>query len=437
VKPSFAPARTLTAAVASGALLLGVAGALPAAADTQVTATEGVNIRSAPSTTAKIVGGLYRGQTVTAVTSAQGWTRVRFAGSSAYIASRYLTAGRTLPAAGRVSASSVKVTTSALNLRRGPGLSYAVVKVIANGTRVTLSGKSARGFAEVVVGASRGWVSAQYLASTSGLPAVVGLRTATANLNVRISSSATSKVVAVVKKGTRLSVTGASQNGRAQIIYRKAVRWVTAQYLANGSVSNPVAPALPRTKGSRYATTALLIRTSSDSKKFTVVAEVPKGTELGITGVRKNGRSQVIYGSAVRWVITKYLTTRRPLNLPKPTYGVEKGLSKNAIAVHRAAIEMWPTITTYYGYRNDPSSDHYKGNALDLMIPNYKTKSGKATGYKVADWAVTNQKRLKIQYVIWNQQIWNVSRAKEGWRSMADRGNDSANHKNHVHISVQ
>ena len=75
---------TLLAAV----LLLGAVGAAPAAADTQMTAIEGVNIRSGPSTSSAIIGGLYRGQTVTAISSADGWTKIRFLGGVAYIASR-------------------------------------------------------------------------------------------------------------------------------------------------------------------------------------------------------------------------------------------------------------------------------------------------------------------------------------------------------------
>ena len=79
---------TLTAAL----LLVGVS-ATTASADTQITATEGVNVRSGPSTKSPIVGGLYRGQTVTTIRSAAGWTTVRFNGGTAYIASQYLTAG--------------------------------------------------------------------------------------------------------------------------------------------------------------------------------------------------------------------------------------------------------------------------------------------------------------------------------------------------------
>jgi hypothetical protein len=70
------------------------------------------------------------------------------------------------------------------------------------------------------------------------------------------------------------------------------------------------------------------------------------------------------------------------------------------------------------------------------MIPNYTSATGKALGAKVAAWAQANQARLGIEYVIWDQHIWNVKRASEGWRLMTDRGNDSANHKNHIHITV-
>ena len=179
---------TLLAAV----LLLGAVGAAPAAADTQMTATEGVNIRSGPSTSSAIIGGLYRGQTVTAISSADGWTKIRFLGGVAYIASRYLSKGTSLPAAMEVSAGFVKITTTALNLREGPGLSYDVITVIREGVAVTMTGKTARGFAEVYHGKIRGWASLQYLASASDiLPRVIGTRVATAVLNIWAKSSGT------------------------------------------------------------------------------------------------------------------------------------------------------------------------------------------------------------------------------------------------------
>jgi len=179
----------------------------------------------------------------------------------------------------------------------------------------------------------------------------------------------------------------------------------------------------------------LLVSVASPAGADTVAAVPRLVTSPKVTTADPpNAGRQTASPSASRWVTSRVVAKRRSA---EPGYPVEEGLTANAIAVHRAARAAWPQITTYYGYRNDPGSDHYTGKALDLMIPNYSTAGGRALGDQVADWAVAHQSDLHIQYVIWDQHIWNVSRASEGWRLMADRGSDSANHKNHVHISVQ
>ena len=427
-----------TAAVAlAAAVLLGLV-ALPAnaAPTTQVTATVTVNVRAEPSTTARIIGGLFRGQTVTETSKIRGWSKIKFAGASAWVASRYLSSGRELPPPSRVDAGVVKVTTTALNLRSGPGLTYKVIRVLAEGTRVTTTGKTAKGFAEVVNERYRGWAAIQYLASSgTGRPAVIGTRVATADLDIRTTSGSDARTVAEVKKGTRLSVTGATQNGRAQIVYRRAVRWVTAKYLANPRVSQPAPPKLPKVTGTRYATTTLDVR-STYANRYTLIAEVPRGTALKITGVVRNGRMQIIYANAARWVTAKYLARSRPAGIPTSWRTVERGLQPNAVRVHRAARSRFPSILTYYGVRRDITPDHPAGRALDLMLPKYQTTAGRQLGFSVANWARANARSLGIKYVIWDQKIWNIQRDREGWRHMASRGSDTANHKDHVHITV-
>ena len=427
--------RAAAALVAVG-VILSLMWPQAAGATTQMTATVGVNIRSGASTQSSILGGLYRGQTVTAISSAAGWTKIAFRGSTAYVASKYLSKGKDLPVPKKIGAGTVKITTTALNLRTGPGLSYRVIKVLKGGTKVTLTGKTARGWAQLINGKSTGWSSMQYLASsTTGRPAIIGKRVATADLDIRTTSGASAKTVAEVKKGTALSVTGAIQNGRAQIIYKGAIRWVTAKYLTNLKSNLPAPPKLPKITGTRYATATLNIR-STYADKYKLITEVPRGTKLNITGVVKNGRMQIIFEKAVRWVTAKYLSKSVPSSVPPSWRAVERGLKPNAVKVHRAARAKFPQITTYYTLRAGVFTDHSTGRALDLMIPNYRSASGKALGYKVAAWAKANAKPLGINYVIWNQHIWNIQRDSEGWRYMADRGGDSANHKNHVHITV-
>jgi uncharacterized protein YgiM (DUF1202 family) len=424
------------AALLAVVVILGLLSVQTASATTQMTAAVGVNIRSGSTTNSKILGGLYRGQTVTAISSAESWTKIKFAGSTAYVASKYLTKGSKLPGPSSIGPGSVKITTTALNLRTGPGLSYKVIKVLNEGARVTMTGKTARGWAQLVSGKSTGWSSMQYLAgSTTGKPAIIGTRVATADLDIRTTSGADSRTVAEVKQGTALSVTGAIQNGRAQIIYKGAIRWVTARYLKNLASNLPSLPKLPKITGTRYATATLNIR-STYTAKYRLITEVPRGAKLKITGVVKNGRMQIIFDKAVRWVTAKYLSKSVPRGMPASWRAVEQGLKPNAIKVHRATRAKFPQITTYYTLRAGVFTDHSTGRALDLMIPNYRSASGKALGYEVAAWAKANAKSLGINYVIWNQHIWNVTRDSEGWRYMADRGGDSANHKDHVHITV-
>jgi hypothetical protein len=163
---------------------------------------------------------------------------------------------------------------------------------------------------------------------------------------------------------------------------------------------------------------------------------VPRGTKLSITGVVRNGRMQIIFDKAVRWVTAKYLSKSAAGSVPSSWRAVERGLKPNAIMVHRAMRARFPHITVYGGVRPSVIPDHEQGRALDCMVPNYRSASGKALGDEAAAWARANARSLGINYVIWNQRIWNIQRDGEGWRYMADRGSDSANHKNHLHITV-
>ena len=111
-------------------------------------------------------------------------------------------------------------------------------------------------------------------------------------------------------------------------------------------------------------------------------------------------------------------------------FGMEAGLKRNAIKVHRAVCARFPSVKSYGGRRSGGDSFHTSGRAVDIMIPNA------STGRHIADWVRANRKRLGVSEVIYAQHIWTVQRGSEGWRSMSDRGNATANHYDHVHVSV-
>jgi hypothetical protein len=89
--------------------------------------------------------------------------------------------------------------------------------------------------------------------------------------------------------------------------------------------------------------------------------------------------------------------------------------------------------------RADSIPDHPSGIACDFMLASgtLPSATNAQTGDAVAAWAKANATTYGVQYVIWKQKIWNIARNAEGWRAMADRGGITANHFDHVHITVK
>jgi len=433
--------RAVLVAVLSITTTIGLMSSMTATASTPVTATTELNVRAKPSTSATIVGSLHRGQTVKARSDTNGWTKITYKGKTAYVSSRYLTKGEEMPTGDDVDKGATATTTTQVNLREGPGLTEDVITVLDEGTKVTKTGKTSKGWTEVEVGSEQGWVSTQYLTdAVSGLPEVTGTRKATRDLNVRETSDEDSALVGLVREGDKVSVTGTTKNSRAQILFEGKVGWVLAKYLSNGDTDEPTAPPLPAVTGTRYATADLTIRTTSGSD-FTDLGDIPEGTKLSITGVTENKRAQIIWDGAVRWVTAQYLSKTKPTSTGGGSggsglSGSTKGLKPNALKVVAAVRTSWPQIKTFGGVHPDPLPDHPSGRALDLMLPNYKSAAGKKLGHDMSRWLEDHHSELGINYIIYDQHIWNVQRDKEGWRPMASRGSDSANHKNHVHVTV-
>ena len=56
--------------------------------------------------------------------------------------------------------------------------------------------------------------------------------------------------------------------------------------------------------------------------------------------------------------------------------------------------------------------------------------------YQCSSTSRANYAALGIEYIIYSQRIWSVERGGEGWRAMSDRGSATANHYDHVHVTV-
>jgi hypothetical protein len=196
--------------------------------------------------------------------------------------------------------------------------------------------------------------------------------------------------------------------------------------------------AAPKVIGSKYTTTDLNVWSAAD-QKGTLLTVLARGSKVSVTGQVQGIWAEIVRDGVARWVKAQYLSATKPVATVaggissaacKSGSAVEDGLTPDAIRVHRAVCAKFPSVTEYGGLRaGDSGSEHATGQALDIMI------SGSA-GQEIADWLHANYKALGVSQLIWQQHIWTVQRSSEGWRFMPDRGSITANHYDHVHVSV-
>lgn len=189
--------------------------------------------------------------------------------------------------------------------------------------------------------------------------------------------------------------------------------------------------------GSRYTTADVKLRTEP-AKNAKHVEIIDSAEKLKVTDTVKKGYRQVVVDGKARWVTNEYLSKKKPsaeeaagissASCGKSS-GIESGLVSNGVKVFRAMCAAFPEVSSFGGRRS--SNDfHGSGQAVDAMI------SDSSAGWRLANWLRANASELGVSEVIYAQKIWTVQRSGEGWRGMSDRGSSTANHYDHVHVSV-
>lgn len=131
-------------------------------------------------------------------------------------------------------------------------------------------------------------------------------------------------------------------------------------------------------------------------------------------------------------------------NCPGSGLPTEYGLTPDALRVLRCVAAQWSQLKSFRGIGDQGAMgrDHQQGRAVDVMIPGAGSAAGNRLGAAVAGWLVDHQLALGVQYVVWNNKIWNVDHADKGWQSctgQADCSNgpdDTGAAVDHVHVTV-
>jgi uncharacterized protein YgiM (DUF1202 family) len=197
-----------------------------------------------------------------------------------------------------------------VRLRGSPGSDQEVVTSFPEGTTLTVldgpvEASDGSFWYQVTDGTSTGYMVETYLAlaaqETSEESAVVAAATmvTTDALNLRSGPSANNSILLVMPAGASVQTTGAMQNGFTQLTYQGTTGWAASQYLSSGGTSS--------------GTTAIVVDgalnlRSGPSTSDSVVAVMPDGAEVTVTGAAQNGFYPVTYGNQSGWAFGEFLS---------------------------------------------------------------------------------------------------------------------------------
>ncbi|AID58832.1 tape measure protein [Mycobacterium phage Gaia] len=160
-----------------------------------------------------------------------------------------------------------------------------------------------------------------------------------------------------------------------------------------------------------------------------VLAWLSNGEGVVTAKAMRNGGGLLVSALNAGWVPSAdYL---RGMMLP----GYAEGLNPGADWLRSKVMEIWPEITSIGGRRSeDGYGEHSSGNALDIMIPNYSSDEGIALGNSVLSFLQQNGSALDVDGIIWRQTSYGYGGSLTNGKAMSDRGNDTQNHFDHVHV---
>ena len=187
-----------------------------------------LNIRSGPSTSYNIIGGLKKGDNVNILSSKNGWYNIKFGSKTGWVSGDYISVKNSSTSNSNSSTNSSTsgkklVATTGLNVRSGGSTKYKKIGYIKKNHTVEMLGVASSGWYKVKLSdGTVGYSSNKYLkesSSSSGSSSnnnssnsnnnsttTIETLIATANLNVRSGPSTSNSIVGLVYKGNSVDV---------------------------------------------------------------------------------------------------------------------------------------------------------------------------------------------------------------------------------------
>ena len=214
--------------------------------------TDGLNVRTGPSTSYATIGKLNKGTRVEVISESAGWSKINYNNKTAYVSSGYLKAVSTStpdtkPEDTTQQYKEIKVVnTDGLNVRKGPSTSYESIGKIDKGTSVEVISES-DGWSKINYKNTTAYVATRYLdkKSTNTEDTTQQYKEIkvvnTDGLNVRKGPSTSYESIGMIDKGTSVEVISES-DGWSKINYKNTTAYVATRYLDKISSNEQVPP---------------------------------------------------------------------------------------------------------------------------------------------------------------------------------------------------
>ncbi len=294
-------------------------------------------------------------------------------------------------------------TTSALNLRSGPGTMNRVLLVIPNGAAVEVTGAAQAGFFPVTFRGTSGFASSDFLSIGGGGGGVTsGGPTGTryvmdGSLNFRSGPSTSDGVISVLRAGSAVQLTGEQANGFAKVTFNGASGWAFAQFLSttggNGTgTGTPPASGGSVAVGDSVTGSATVVNGPLNQRRgpgttYAVITVMPNGAVVELMGGAQAGFLPIRSNGVKGWASATYLSTGGGTTpTPSPTLPPVTPPSTGAPVPVGTTVTANKVTTAAINVRSGPAATY---SLVTTLPPNTKVDiMGAASGaYLPVRWA--------------------------------------------------
>ncbi len=260
-----------------------------------------LNLRSWPSYTATVLGIYYNTAPLIMLDLSDGWYHVRVNGQEGYLREEYVTVVGATVAYSEQYATIVTPNNSGLNLRVGPGMSYASLGMYYGGNYVMVLQKG-NGWSMVSIDGQVGYMNSTYLkdgllspsevkkassqssasssgsSSTTNSYAIVTNPRSTQLLNLRESPSKTARVVGQFTNGTKVTMLHQGTEWcKVQVVKTGAVGYMMTSYLKLYNL-----PGVPVKTVNHPQKTFVNLRSAPSQTSGKVLTRIPHGATVTV-----------------------------------------------------------------------------------------------------------------------------------------------------------